>query len=293
MKKNIINEVTIIGPGLIGSSLGLALKKKKIVNRIIGIDPDKKNLENAKNIGSIDISQSKPDSKINKSDILFLCSPVKTFPKIVDNILPYIKKGAIISDVGSVKNIFDKKTISNIRKVGDLVPAHPIAGTEFSGATNAKIDLFENKWCILTPENSSVRNISLIRKIWEKIGMKVSIMKSNEHDKLMSITSHLPHLIAFTIVGTASKYEKKEKNRLLNFSAGGFRDFTRIAASDPTMWRDIFLTNKKNMLKIIKEFSKDLEIFRKLIEVEDEKKIFDLINQTKSIRKKIVSLNQS
>lgn len=287
-----INEITIIGPGLIGASLGLAIKKKKIAKRIIGIDTNKSNLSYALKKGSIDLGFNKIDYRINNSDIFFLCTPVQSFIPIIESLIPFLKKDSIISDVGSVKSIFKKNTINKIKKKSDLVPGHPIAGTEFSGAKNSKSDLFLNKWCILTPEHCMPKNLKTIKKIWERIGMKVSVMSSSEHDKLMSLTSHLPHLIAFTIVGTAFKFNQKEKNRLLNFSAGGFRDFTRIAASDPTMWRDIFITNKNNILNTLKEFTKDLEAFRKLIEFEDEKEIFNFIKKTKFVRKKIVKLNQ-
>ena len=287
-----INQITIIGPGLIGSSLGLAIKKKKLAKIIIGIDNNKINLSHAIEKGAIDYGFNKIDHRICNTDIFFLCTPVKTFESIIYNLLPYLKKNSIISDVGSVKNIFKKNTVKKIKEKADLVPGHPIAGTEFSGAKNSKSNLFSNKWCILTPENSEPNNLKIVKKIWEKIGMKVSVMSGDEHDKLMSVTSHLPHLIAFTIVSTAFKFNQSEKNRFLNFSAGGFRDFTRIAASDPTMWKDIFLTNKKNILKTVKEFTKDIETFRKLIEFEDEKKILNFIKKTKFIRKKIVKLNQ-
>ena len=284
-----IKEITIIGPGLIGSSLGLAIKKNRIVKKIIGIDKNKKNLIDALKNKSIDFGYQKIDNKISGSDIFFLCSPVGDFENILLELEPYIKKGAIITDVGSVKNIFNNSISRRIKKIADIVPGHPIAGTEFSGAKNAKKELFINKWCILTPE-SKKKSTMIIKKLWENIGMKVSIMKADEHDKIMSITSHLPHLIAFTIVGSALNYSPKKKKQLLNFSAGGFKDFTRIASSDPKMWKDIFITNRKNIIKTVDVFINNLNSFKNLIEDENTLKIMKFINESKKIRKDIVKL---
>ena len=284
-----IKEITIIGPGLIGSSLGLAIKKNRIAKKIIGIDKNRKNLFDALKNKSIDLGYQEIDNKISDSDIFFLCSPVGDFENILLELEPYIKKGAIITDVGSVKNIFNNTISKRIKKIVDIVPGHPIAGTEFSGAKNAKKELFINKWCILTPE-SKKKSTMIIRKLWEKIGMKVSIMKADEHDKIMSITSHLPHLIAFTIVGSALNYSPKKKKQLLNFSAGGFKDFTRIASSDPKMWKDIFITNKKNIIKTVDVFINSLNSFKNLIEDENTLKIIKFIKESKKIRKDIVKL---
>ncbi|MDC3090761.1 prephenate dehydrogenase/arogenate dehydrogenase family protein [Rickettsiales bacterium] len=288
-----IEEVTIIGPGLIGASIGLALKQKKIVGKIIGIDKNKKNLHDAIKNGSIDIGLSEINEAISNSDLFFLCTPVSQIQPCIKKLIPFLKKDSIVTDVGSVKNIFPKKLFSELKKVSDFIPGHPIAGTEFSGAKNAIKDLFDNKWCIITPENNTKKNILKIKKIWEKIGMNVSLMTPEEHDKVMSITSHLPHLIAFTIVGTAISYDNKEKSKLLNFSAGGFRDFTRIASSDPKMWRDIFLNNKDNILDTVDKFVKDLKKFRTLINNNKSNEIYNFIKKAKSVRKKIINLKQN
>ena len=284
-----IKEITIIGPGLIGSSLGLAIKKNRIAKKIIGIDKNKKNLFDALKNKSIDFGYQEIDNKINASDIFFLCSPVGDFENILLELEPYIKKGAIITDVGSVKNIFNNSISRRIKKIVDIVPGHPIAGTEFSGAKNAKKELFVNKWCILTPE-SKKKSTMIIKKLWENIGMKVSIMKADEHDKVMSLTSHLPHLIAFTIVGSALNYSPKKKKQLLNFSAGGFKDFTRIASSDPKMWKDIFISNRKNIIQTVDVFINNLNSFKSLIENENTLKIMEFIKESKKIRKDIVKL---
>ncbi len=292
-KKTQIEEITIIGPGLIGSSLGLALKEKKIVKKIIGIDKNRNNLNHAIKNNSIDYGFTSIGSNISNSNIIFLCTPVGTMNDVIKNVIPFIKKEVILTDVGSVKSVFKQRILNQLSGVCDFIPGHPIAGTEFSGAENAKKNLFNNKWCILTPQsNNSKKNIQKLREVWESIGMHVSIMTSDDHDKIMSITSHLPHLIAFTIVGTAFDYNNKEKKKLLNFSAGGFRDFTRIASSDPTMWRDIFINNKKNIVMTVNEFISDLKKFRDLINTNQSKKIFELIKKTKSIRKRVINLKQ-
>ena len=287
-----ISEITIIGPGLIGSSLGLALKKKGISKKIVGIDKSKSNLQDAIKNKSIDEKRTKLDDRIGKSQIIFICTPVSQTDELVKKILPFISNNkTIITDVGSVKKCFSNKTLNLIKNKCSLVPGHPIAGTEFSGAKNAKSDLFKKKWCILTPISKRDNSFLIIKKIWEKIGMNVSTMTVDEHDKIMSITSHLPHLIAFTIVGTAFGIDLKKKKDLINFSAGGFKDFTRIGSSDPKMWTDIFLQNKKHLLKTLDNFLKDIDNFKGLIQDENISKIFLSLKRNKKIRKSIIQLS--
>ena len=283
-------EITIIGPGLIGSSLGLILKKKKIAKKIVGIDVSKKNIIDAIDNKSIDEGRLKIDEKIRTSDIIFICTPVSIIDSIATQIFPYISDRSIVSDVGSVKNCFTAKTIKLYEKKSFLLPGHPIAGTEHSGAKSARLNLFLNKWCILTPLNKKKKQVSIISKLWKKIGAKISIMSADQHDKIMSITSHLPHLIAFTIVGTAFKIDLKKKKELINFSAGGFRDFTRIGSSDPKMWVDIFIHNRKYLLKTLKNFSSDIKILENSIKNCKEKEIFNLLKRNKGIRKSILKI---
>ena len=286
-----INEITIIGPGLIGSSLGLALKKKGVSKKIVGIDKSKSNLKDAIKNKSIDEQRTKLDSRISKSKLIFICTPVSQIEPLVKEIVPYITdRKTIITDVGSVKKCFSSETIKLTKGKCSLIPGHPIAGTEFSGAKNAKLDLFKKKWCILTPLIKKDNSLSVVKKIWETIGMKVSIMTIDEHDKIMSITSHLPHLIAFTIVGTAFGIDFKKKRDLINFSAGGFKDFTRIGSSDPKMWTDIFIKNKKHLLKTLEDFLKDINKIKKLIIKDEVNKIFSSLKRNKKIRKSIVQL---
>ena len=282
------NEITIIGPGLIGASLGLAIKSNKLCKTIVGIDRSSKNLKDALKINAIDKARNVIDKRIQKSSIIFICTPVSIIDDLVNKISLYSQKDQVISDVGSVKNIFKKKTLNLNEVKFSLVPGHPIAGTEHSGAINSHKNLFKNKWCILTPLNENIRSTKMISNFWKKIGMKISIMPPNEHDKIMSMTSHLPHLIAFTIVGTAFNLNIKKKNELINFAAGGFKDFTRIGSSDPKMWTDIFLENKKFLKDTLELFLRDIKEFKKYIDMDKHDKIFDLLKRTKEIRKIII-----
>ena len=284
-----MKSFTIIGPGLIGASLGLILKKKKLASVIYGYDVNKDNLKDAIQIKAIDKKLNKLDKEISECDVVFICTPVGKTKKILGKLNKILTKKTIVSDVGSVKGFFEDKDIDSFKNL-NIVPSHPIAGTELSGAKNAFSKLFEKKWCILTPLSNST-NVETIKKIWQEIGMKVSIMSPQEHDKIMSITSHLPHLIAFTIVGTAFKLSKQEKNKLLNFSAGGFKDFTRIGSSDPEMWKDIFLSNKEHLMTTLSLFLNDLENFASLIKNDKTSEIFKTIRRTKQIRKKIIKLS--
>ena len=291
MKDIKFEEITIIGPGLIGASLGLILKNKKIAKKIVGIDVSKKNIKDAIDNKSIDEGRLKIDEKIRKSDVIFICTPVSFIDSITNQIFPYISDNCIVTDVGSVKNCFTARTIKLFEKKSFLLPGHPIAGTEYSGAKSAKLNLFLNKWCILTPIKKKKKQVSIISNIWKRIGAKISMMSADQHDKIMSITSHLPHLIAFTIVGTAFKIDLKKKKELINFSAGGFRDFTRIGSSDPKMWVDIFIHNKKYLLKTLKNFSTDIKILESSIKNCNEKKIFNILKKNKEIRKSILKIS--
>lgn len=290
MKK--IDEITIIGPGLIGSSLGLALKSKKIVKKIVGIDKSKNNLQDALNNNSIDESRNIIDQRVSRSEFIFICTPVSFIDEIVSRLVPFVSKKNFITDTGSVKNIFKKSTIKKISAISNFIPGHPIAGTENSGAKSAFNGLFEGKWCILTPIDEKDKNIKKLSALWKYIGMEIATMPVDEHDKIMSITSHLPHLIAFTIVNTAFKIDINKKKDLINFSAGGFKDFTRIGSSDPKMWTDIFISNNKYLISTIDDFINDLKNFKGLIKKNNLDEIFNLLEQTKKIRKSILKVNK-
>lgn len=282
-------KITIIGPGLIGASLGLSLKKNHLAKIVHGVDSNKYNLHEAKKINAIDTMHRNIDRSISSSDIVFVCTPVGEFSQIFQNLNKFLTKKTIVTDVGSVKAFFNKKPFTNFENL-NIIPGHPIAGTEHSGAKNSDINLFKNRWCILTPTKKS-RRIKTIEDLWKKIGMKVAKMSPEKHDKIMSVTSHLPHLIAFTIVGTAFNLSPNDRESLLKFSAGGFRDFTRIGSSDPKMWHDIFLKNKKHILKTLDKFNDDLKLFKVLISSENSSKILSILKKNKTIRGKITKLS--
>ncbi len=290
--KTKFKKISIIGPGLIGSSLGLAMKEAGLAKEILGIDKSKKNLHHALKNGSVDHGATTIDNRIKNSDIIFICTPVSLIDELVKKVIPFTSNNTIISDVGSVKNIFKKSTVNLVNKKCFFVPGHPIAGTEHSGAKNAENNLFKKKWCILTPENKKAKETEIISSLWKNLGMKVSIMSVNDHDNIMSITSHLPHLIAFTIVGTAFNINPKKKKELLDFSAGGFRDFTRIGSSDPKMWTDIFIKNQNQLIKTLDRFLVDLNKLKSLIKQNNEEKILNILKRTKEIRKGIINVEK-
>lgn len=291
MSFNLFRSATIIGVGLIGSSLARALRNKGLVDNIYGVSRSEENRKKLLELNIVDETYASPNIPVQKSELIFICTPVGSIESIINEIIPFTKRGAIISDVGSVK-----ESISKI-KVPDsvsFVPAHPVAGTEKSGPENGFSELFENRWCILTPTEKTNRDaVEKISDIWNKIGMKVEIMTPEKHDVVMALMSHLPHLIAYTIVGTASDLEKQEQYDVLKYAAGGFRDFTRIAGSDPIMWRDIFFNNQSAVLDCLQRFTEDLTSLQRAIRHKDSDILIDWFKRTRIIRKELEELGQA
>ena len=286
-------HIHIMGAGLIGSSLARALKAQNLCQTLSIYDhsPDHRHLCQTHHIGDIvcqDITQ-----EVEKADIVVLCTPIGTFGNIAQHIGPHLKKGAILTDVGSVKGQIVADILPFLPPDTFFVPGHPVAGTEFSGPLHGFAELFVQRWCILTPiAQSSPQAVETLTKLWQSCGMKVKNMSPEEHDLVLGLTSHLPHLIAYTIVGTAVDLQDDVKHDVIELSAGGFRDFTRIAASDPTMWRDIFLKNKEPVLDILSRFTKDLEILKSAIEDGHGNVLFEHFSRTSSIRKAVVEAKQ-
>jgi cyclohexadieny/prephenate dehydrogenase len=230
---------------------------------------------------------------VSNSDLIIISTPLSSYGEVISKIKYSLKSGAILTDVGSVKesvmNLVEKSLPENV----SWIPSHPIAGTEESGPESGFSELFKNRWCILTPSTKAEKkNINLLKSFWEKVGSKVDIMDAKQHDYILSITSHIPHLIAYNIVNTTLDVQNEKKSSIVKYSAGGLRDFTRIAASNPVMWRDIFIQNKKNTLKIANIFIKNLEDLKKIIEREDGKKLEEIFTKTKEIRKTIIEAGQ-
>lgn len=280
--------VTIIGIGLIGSSIARALKvvDKKIKINIVDISKETLEKSNLLKLG--DVYNLEIDKKTEESDLIFICTPISTYEKIFKILNKLELSKTIISDVGSSK-VKIIELAESILKNKIFVPGHPIAGTEKSGPENGFENLFNDKWFISTNCNlCSEKNIETINSIWKKFGSKTITMESKDHDSIMAITSHIPHLIAYNIVGTASELEEDIKSEVIKFSASGFRDFTRIASSDPIMWRDIMLSNKEEIISLLEKFNNDLKQILNALEKNDGEFLVKKFQKTREIRKKIV-----
>jgi cyclohexadieny/prephenate dehydrogenase len=289
----IFDTVTIIGAGLIGSSLARAIKRGGLSNNLILCDQDKTVLQEAEALCLAD--QYIADAKLatKASDLIIFAVPVGAIEAIGIVISPVLKPGAIISDVGSVKSKVLRALKPIIPDGAHLVPGHPVAGTEESGPAAGFASLFDDRWCILTPEpDVDEAAVQKMEDFWRTIGSRVEIMDADHHDLVLAITSHVPHLIAYNIVGTASDLETVTRSEVIKYSAGGFRDFTRIAASDPTMWRDVFLNNKDAVLEMLGRFSEDLTALQRAIRWGDGDALFDLFSRTRNIRKRIIDAGQ-
>ncbi len=286
-------QVSIIGCGLIGSSVFKALKKSNSVKKVITFDSDKSVNEIIKKENLSDKIISNPKEAVNNSDLVLISTPLSSFESAVNSVKEHLKSGSILTDTNSVKKgadaIIKKMNLKNI----SWIPSHPVAGTEKSGPRAGLPDLFKDRWTILTPDSkikeSDVKKVTIF---WESIGSKVKIMPAEDHDKILSLTSHLPHVIAYNIVKTAMGNDEKIKGDIIRYSAGGLRDFTRIAASNPTMWKDIFIDNSDLIIGAINKFSKSLEEFKKAIEEKDSKKLLEIFEKSKEFRDAIIKAGQ-
>ena len=286
-------NVSIIGCGLIGSSVFRALKKNGLAKTVITFDNNKSVSEIIKKENLSDRIVSSPEEAVSNADLVLISTPLSSFESAVDSIKKNLKLGSILTDTSSVKKganaIIKKMNLKNI----SWVPSHPVAGTEKSGPGAGSPDLFKDRWTILTPDsevkNSDIKKISLF---WESMGSKVKIMSAEDHDRILSLTSHLPHVIAYNIVKTAMGDDEKMKKDVIRYSAGGLRDFTRIAASNPIMWKDIFIDNSDLIIDGINKFSKSLDEFKKAITEKDSKKLLEIFKKSKEFREAIIKAGQ-
>ena len=286
-------KVCIIGCGLIGSSIARAIKKNRIANKVVSSNRSEATNKKVIKLNIVDEASSDIKKIVKESDLIIIATPLSSYKNVILKIKNSLKSGAILTDVGSVK----KKAIAliekNIPKNISWISSHPIAGTEESGPESGFSDLFKNRWCILTPSNQAKdRDIKLLEIFWKKMGSRVDIMNIKQHDYILSITSHMPHLIAYNIVNTTLNVKKKKERDIIKYSAGGLRDFTRIASSNPVMWRDIFIQNKENTSKMIDKFIVNLKDLKKAIKNKNEKKLEKIFTRTKKIRKEIVAAGQ-
>jgi cyclohexadieny/prephenate dehydrogenase len=289
----IFDELAIVGVGLIGSSIARAARRRNAARRIVLADHSVAVLERAKALGLGDLVTDDLARAVSAADCVVLSVPVGAYGAVGRAIAPALKPGTIVSDVGSVKGAVVSALEAVLPDHARLVPAHPVAGTEHSGPDAGFAGLFVNRWCILTPTKAAdERAVTKVKEFWEALGSHVEIMGAAHHDLVLAITSHVPHLIAYNIVGTAADLEEVTRSEVIKFSAGGFRDFTRIAASDPTMWRDVFLHNKDAVLEMLGRFNEDLTALQRMIRRGDGDGLFALFTRTRAIRLGIVAEGQ-
>ena len=284
-------KILIVGCGLIGSSILRDSYNKKISKKIFVYEKSKKNISKIKKINSKVIILNKLDKRISDIDFILLSTPMSQYEKIIPYLNKFLSKKSLITDVGSTKQNILKLKNKKLSKSLDWILSHPISGSEVSGPENGSKNLFLNKWCIIIRDKNKNKMKVLVR-FWKKLGSKVIFMDPIEHDKIFSITSHLPHLIAYNLIKTAQDFQKKNKKNIIQFSAGGLRDFSRTAASNEIMWRDIFFNNKKNMISTINMFIKNLKVFKKNINNLNNKDLIRILINSKKVRKQIIHLKQ-
>jgi cyclohexadieny/prephenate dehydrogenase len=287
------NKVALIGLGLIGSSLSHVMRREGLARTISGYARSQLTRERAVELGLCDEVHDSAAAAVEGADLVILCSPVGTYGRIAQEIAPVLQPGCILSDVGSVKKAVVADVEPHVPAGVHFIPGHPIAGTEQSGPDAGFASLFENKWCILTP--SAQVDPAMVERLsgfWRACGSEVDLMDPEHHDMVLAITSHLPHLIAYNIVGTAADLEEVTSSEVIKYSAGGFRDFTRIAASDPVMWRDVFLTNKDAVLEMLGRFSEDLSVLQRAIRWGDGELLQEFFTRTRAIRKGVIEAGQ-
>lgn len=289
----LFKKLTLIGIGLIGSSIAHACRRVQLVGEISITTRREETLEEARRLNLGDHYTLDMAEAVRDADLVIACIPVGACESVAKQISPHLKAGAIISDVGSVKGSVVKQMQPHLQDDVHFIPGHPIAGTEYSGPASGFASLFDDRWCILTPLEASDPNaVKQLTTFWQGLGSNVDIMDPDHHDLVLATTSHLPHLIAYNIVGTAADLEDVTQSEVIKYSASGFRDFTRIASSDPTMWRDVFLHNKDAVLEMLSRFSEDLSSLQRAIRWEDGDKLFELFSRTRDIRRSIIDAGQ-
>ncbi|MFG1477110.1 prephenate/arogenate dehydrogenase family protein [Xanthobacter sp. V4C-4] len=289
----VANRVAVIGAGLIGSSIARAVREKGLARTLVVADRDAGVRRRVAELGFAHGVAATAAEAARDADIVVVCVPVGASRAVACEVGPQLKPGAILSDVGSVKGAVLEAMAPHVPPHAHLVPAHPVAGTEFSGPDAGFASLFENRWCIVTPpEGADPEAVERLAALWRGMGANVEFMSAQHHDLVLAITSHVPHLIAYNIVGTAAELEETLASEVIKFSAGGFRDFTRIAASDPTMWRDVFLYNRDAVLEMLGRFTEDLTALQRAIRYGDGDTLFAHFTRTRAIRRSIIEQGQ-
>jgi cyclohexadieny/prephenate dehydrogenase len=288
------DRVALIGVGLVGSSLARVLRRDALAGEIVACARRQETLDAARRLDLADRVTSDPAEAAAGADLVVVSTPISAYADIARRMAGVLKPGAIVTDVGSVKEAAVRDLQPSLPAGVHLVPGHPVAGTEHSGPEAGFAEMFQDRWCILTPlPEGDPAAVETVTRLWQAAGMKVVTMDAEHHDKVLAITSHLPHLIAYTIVGTATDLEDTLKSEVIKFSAGGFRDFTRIAASDPVMWRDVFLNNREAVLEMLQRFTEDLTALQRAIRWGEGDKLEDLFTRTRAIRRSIIEAKQA
>ena len=294
MSEKLFGRVALIGIGLIGSSLARALRRDSPGTVIVACARRSETLATVRRLELADETTDDPARAAAGADLVVIATPLSAYAEIGARIAPALQPGAILTDVGSVKQAVIRDLRPHIPTTVHLVPGHPVAGTEHSGPEAGFAELFRDRWCILTPlPEAAPEAVKAVGRMWESCGMRVVTMSADHHDKVLAMTSHLPHLIAYTIVGTATNLEESLKSEVIEFSASGFRDFTRIAASDPVMWRDIFLNNREAVLEIVQRFTEDLTALQRAIRWGEGEKLQELFTRTRAVRRSIIEAKQA
>ena len=286
-------KLALIGIGLIGSSIARACRAQGLVGEIQCSARSEASVQTALRLAIVDRATTDLAACVAEADLVILCAPVGANAGIAARIGPHLKPGAIVSDVGSVKRAVIRDVAPHLPAGAHLVPAHPVAGTESSGPEAGFAELFQDRWCILTPAaDTDPDAVDRVARFWRALGSRIEVMDAGHHDLVLAITSHVPHLIAYNIVATADDLESVTESEVIKYSAGGFRDFTRIAASDPTMWRDVFLNNREAVLEMLARFSEDLSALQRAIRWADGDRLFELFTRTRDIRRAIIDAGQ-
>lgn len=294
MTKPLFDRIAYLGIGLIGSSLARVVRRDGLARSSIACARSEETRASALRLGLVDEATADIAEAVTGADLVMICTPVGAYAAAAQAMAPHLAPGAIVSDVGSVKATVIRDLAPHMPVGVHLVPGHPIAGTEKSGPENGFAELFQDRWCILTPpEGTAPDAVQRVRALWQKAGMKVDEMTADHHDRVLAITSHLPHLIAYTIVGTADDLEEDTRQEVIKYSASGFRDFTRIAASDPVMWRDIFLSNREAVLETLQRFTEDLTTLQRAIRRGEGDTLEALFTRTRAIRRSVIDAKQA
>ena len=288
----VYDRVALIGLGLIASSMYWAIKRGGLAGEVVGFARSSESRETAREIGLCDRVCDTAIEAVENADLVVLCVPVGAMEAVAAEISPYLKQGATVSDVGSVKKAVIEAVLPQLPDHVHFIPAHPLAGTEHSGPRSGFAELYDNRWCILVPEGADAAATDQLRQLWEGMGANVEEMDAEHHDLVLAVTSHTPHLIAYTMVGVADDLRRVTDSEVIKYSAAGVRDFTRIAASDPTMWRDVFLTNKEATLEILGRFTEELFALQRAIRTGDGQMLHDYFTHTRAIRRGIIEAGQ-